>query len=120
MNKLLHHPLIKVCLILLLLIPLPMLAEDHLQKGSELLHGKKYSEAIAELQLALEDDPKNEEVFYQLGLAYSFSGHTPEAKSAYQQALQLKPDMWEAHFNLGMILSREKSHRGASSPDSSA
>jgi protein O-GlcNAc transferase len=108
MKNHLRSLIVKVGLSLFLLIPLPMLADDHLQKGSELLQGKKYAEAITELQLALKDDPKNEEVFYQLGLAYTLSEQIPEAKSAYQKALQLKPDMWESHFNLGMIFSRER------------
>ncbi len=79
-------------------------SQEHLQKGMELFQAKRFIESIEALKLALKEDPENEGILFQLGLAQFMTGQFEEAKVSYQEALRLKPDMWEGHFNLALLL----------------
>lgn len=60
-------------------------------RGQALLHLKRYSEAIADLEHALTIQPENAEVLYNCALAYAESGKVPEAilkLNTFQQSVE--------------------------------
>jgi tetratricopeptide (TPR) repeat protein len=79
----------------------PGAAGEHFQKGNELAEQGKFSEAIEEYQLALEEDADNVSVLVNLGVAYYNSGQLKDAVDQYQKALQIAPNDADIHSNLG-------------------
>ncbi len=65
----------------------------------ELLNGKP-EVAIHTLQAALRSDPQNTAGYYRLGVAFSQTGDWPQAEGAWQKAVQLNPDLSDAHLAL--------------------
>lgn len=51
--------------------------------------------------------------YNNLGNIYKETGHLIEAKTAYQQVLQIDPNLAIAHYNLGMTLRAMGDYRGA-------
>jgi Flp pilus assembly protein TadD len=67
--------------------------------------------AIAELRLALAKDAKNEDVRHDLaavltnmGVELAKRGEHRGAVGHYREAIELEPDEWRSHFNLGLAL----------------
>lgn len=61
-------------------------------------------EGIRLIQRAARKSPRDPAIFVNLGAAYRKAKRNIEAREAYDTALKLKPDLWEAHFNLGKSL----------------
>jgi tetratricopeptide (TPR) repeat protein len=59
--------------------------------------------AMKDLEAALEHDQSNPTIFFAVGTIYDQMGDVPKAMSAYQNALALKPDYFEANYNLGAL-----------------
>ncbi len=59
--------------------------------------------ALENLKLAAEQDPTNPTIFFAVGANYEQLGNTADAEVAYQTAIDLKPDYFDALFNLGAI-----------------
>ena len=57
-------------------------------------------EAVAQYQKALEIDPNDFGIRYNLGMALFRKGQVDEAIAQYQKALRLKPDFNPAKVNL--------------------
>jgi len=51
----------------------------------------------------IQDFPGNATYLAMLGDAYALNNQLPEAESAFQQAIELDPNMWEAHADLGAV-----------------
>jgi len=68
----------------------------------------QYKEAIEAYQKAIQINAKSDEPqklskpHNNLGLAYAASGQLSDAIVEFNQAVQLRPDYAEAHFNLGV------------------
>ena len=62
------------------------------------------SEVIRELAIANERAAKSAEGFYYQGLAEARAGNLESAVELYEQAVQIKPDVHEYWFNLGLTL----------------
>lgn len=77
---------------------------EHLTRGNTLLGQGKFREAVAEFELAAKYNRDDEDVYYNLALAYARTGDKQSAKQNYQKALEIFPDYVEAHNNLGNIL----------------
>src|SRR5690606_29445021 len=61
------------------------------------------------IQLALEKDPKNPELLFNLGILAAEAGDNETAKSYYNKAIELKPDYADVHNNMAvLILSQEE------------
>lgn len=75
-------------------------------RGSELLTQGKTEEALVILKEALQLNPDDEDVHYNLGLAYARLGKSEEAIGQYREALRIFPDYVEAHNNLGNLFAR--------------
>jgi tetratricopeptide (TPR) repeat protein len=66
----------------------------------------KFGELMTE---AIELDPNNPTLFYNLGVVNAGQGKTEEAKGYYKKAIELKPDYADAYMNLAaLILGEEK------------
>lgn len=59
--------------------------------------------AIANLQEAVKTDPNNPTIHYAVGASYDGMGNKAEAEKAYIKAIELKPDYFEANYNLGAL-----------------
>jgi tetratricopeptide (TPR) repeat protein len=78
--------------------------EAHNKLGAALLLAGKVPEAIPHLQTALQLQPQDPDIHYNLGVALA---SIPE----YQTALRLKNDFPEAHNNLGRELAKLPGHQ---------
>jgi tetratricopeptide (TPR) repeat protein len=76
--------------------------------GMKALDEGRY-EAAAQLFLqVVQSDPKNFSAHFNLALAYSFLGKDAEGIQEYQKTLELKPGLYEAQLNEGILLLRQK------------
>ena len=55
------------------------------------------------LSIAVEEDPNNHQLFYALGSSYANLNNFEEAEKAYQEAIIIKPDFYDALYNLGVM-----------------
>ena len=71
--------------------------------------------AISSYQRAINLDPNNPLYRMQLGSLYYLLEKYPDATQLFSQAVSLKPDLANAHFNLGWSLYQQKDYQGAAS-----
>jgi len=76
-------------------------------KANDLLKAGQVKEAIQAYKQAIALAPKDEDLHFNLGIAYAKSGDLTNAENEYIEALKLLPDYPEAHNNLGNVLMRE-------------
>ncbi|MGD1048550.1 MAG: tetratricopeptide repeat protein, partial [Candidatus Krumholzibacteriaceae bacterium] len=69
--------------------------------------------AIVSLLHAREEDPKNARVYAALGDAYAAQKIVPLALDNYKQAVDLDSTLVEAHFDLGVLLVRQRKYADA-------
>ena len=62
-----------------------------------------FERAKTNLQLAAEQDPKNEILWFSLGSVFDNLGNSEEAISAYLKAIEVKADYFDANYNLGAL-----------------
>lgn len=67
------------------------------------LQSGKSAEAEKLLAIAIEKDPTNHLLHYASGTIFEDLGKRDLAISAYKKSIEIKPDFWEAYFNLGAI-----------------
>ena len=73
-------------------------------RASALLAAGDPKGAVRLLEEALRLTPADEDLHYNLGIAYARSGDTTNAELHYREALRLLPDYPEVHNNLGNLL----------------
>lgn len=61
------------------------------------------SEALLYLNSLLGKDPANPILFYSRGTLYQKQENYTQAESDFQKAIELKPDYFDAHYNLGAL-----------------
>src|SRR5438067_4692807 len=83
------------------------------QAGVNALKAGHLSEAITDLQLALQADPDSPETCTYLGAAYSQAGDFLNASRAFGHAAELQPNSGRARFNLGKCLEMSGDHAAA-------
>lgn len=74
-----------------------------LLEGKQQLEAGKLQEAVVKLTLATRLMATNAQAWNYLGLARHQAGEVTGAEQAYQQALRLDRELFEAHFNLGCL-----------------
>jgi tetratricopeptide (TPR) repeat protein len=72
--------------------------------GIALRRQKKFNEAVENYLLALQMDPENENLYYNLGRAYYEAGDKEKAISAMNRALGIYPDFEEAKKFLAIVV----------------
>ncbi|MCB0381177.1 MAG: tetratricopeptide repeat protein [Flavobacteriales bacterium] len=61
----------------------------------------KHQEALTNLDLAITNNPKNEVLYFARGTVYENLKNEDKAVADYKKAIEIKPDYYDAHFNLG-------------------
>ena len=62
-----------------------------------------FERAKTNLQIAAEQDPTNEILWFSLGSVFDNLGNSEEAISAYLKAIEVKADYFDANYNLGAL-----------------
>lgn len=81
---------------------------DHTAEGLKALDENRHEAAVQAFAKAVEADPKDYSAHFYLGLAYSLLGKDAEGVEEYRKALALKPGLYEAELNAGILLLRQK------------
>ena len=92
--------------VLAILLTFALLAQDPAAAGLKALESEKYTEAADLLEKAIAADPQNLAAQFNLALARTFLNQDTAAIAAYRRTLALKPGLYEASLNLGMVLLR--------------
>ncbi|MFT4761464.1 MAG: tetratricopeptide (TPR) repeat protein [Paraglaciecola sp.] len=69
---------------------------------------KQYERALYSLERIRVMEPNNPEMYFMFGNVFEEMERIPEAKSAYQNAVEQNPDLVDAWIKLGQLLSTEK------------
>src|SRR5947208_9326298 len=91
---------------LLLLFWVP--STDFNAEGLKALEAQKYEAAAEYFSKAIAADPTDYSSHFHLALADSFLNKDSEAISEYRKVLEMKPGLYEAELNLGILLLRQK------------
>jgi len=81
---------------------------DFSSAGMKALEEARYDAAVEAFTKALEADPKDYTAHFNLALAYSFLRKDAEGIAEYRKTLELKPGLYEAQINGGILLMRQK------------
>jgi tetratricopeptide (TPR) repeat protein len=90
--------------------------EAHTRVGRAQLLLRKFPEAVAHLQAAVQANPKYDRAWYELGYFYFGLDRLSEAQQAFENVVRLNPDDYQAEGTLGAIflkrgdLGRAESH----------
>jgi tetratricopeptide (TPR) repeat protein len=79
---------------------------DWQAEGLKALDAKNYPAAITAFEKAVAADSKDISARFHLALAFSLAERDEQAIEAYRATLELKPDLYEANLNLGILLLR--------------
>jgi Tfp pilus assembly protein PilF len=88
-------------------------AEALLLAGVDSLQRQSYTEALTSLLEANHFDPKNPNVWTDLGVAYAGKKDNAKAEESWRKALQIDPHHADARLNLGMLYMNTKHYREA-------
>ena len=91
-----------------LLVLLLAFQNNYYDQGLKALDEKQYQAAVDSLLKAVDAEPQDYAVRFNLALAYSLLGKDAEAIAQYKKTLELKPDLYQADLNLGISLLRAK------------
>ncbi|HYW42837.1 MAG TPA: tetratricopeptide repeat protein [Bryobacteraceae bacterium] len=76
--------------------------------GMKALEEGRYEAAVQAFVKAIEADPKDYTAHFNLALAYGFLHKDAEGIAEYRKTLDLKPGLYEAQLNGGILLMRRK------------
>jgi protein O-GlcNAc transferase len=77
---------------------------QHRARAIALMRLGRNEEAMTELQLALEENPNDEQSHFKIGLIQHHQKHSDLAADSFRKAIEIKPDFAGAHSMLGMVL----------------
>lgn len=78
-----------------------MLAQEH-------EYNHNFSGAIAELDLALAENPGNRRAMFRLAVEYFYSGDLQSAEKMFKQVIEADPLSVDAYYNLGLIYNSQE------------
>jgi Flp pilus assembly protein TadD len=81
---------------------------DYNAQGRKALDAGNYGAAVTEFQAAVAADPGDYGAHFNLALAYSLLHRDEEGIAEYRKTLELKPHLYEAELNAGILLLRRK------------
>ena len=90
-------------------------AADPNADGLKALDSARYGDAAAAFEKATAADPADFSAHFNLALAYGFLNRDSEAVAEYRKTLGLKPNLYEAELNCGILLLRQKNPADAAS-----
>jgi tetratricopeptide (TPR) repeat protein len=85
-----------------------MLAKIYFKQGVTALSAKQYETALGLFNKALERNPKDSYIFYNMAEAMLFLKKYADAEKALNQAIVLNPQSAEAHQRLGLVFEKQK------------
>lgn len=88
-------------------------AEARLLMATAKLSAMDNTGAIADLEKAVQLNPRLPEVWSYLGRAQMDSGNGPAARIAFQKELQRYPNDFESNLNLAVLMKQEQDYAGA-------
>jgi tetratricopeptide (TPR) repeat protein len=83
-------------------------ASDPASDGQKALQDGKFEAAVQAFTAAIAADPKDYFSHFNLALAYTYLRRDAEGVAEYRKTLELKPGLFEAELNAGMLLMRDK------------
>jgi tetratricopeptide (TPR) repeat protein len=81
---------------------------DYTSEGMKALDEGKYEAAAQAFTKAIEADGKDYFAHFNLAMAYTLLNRDPEAVVEYRKTLEIKPGLYEAQLNGGIVLLRQK------------
>src|SRR5580693_5741836 len=81
---------------------------DYTAEGLKALEAGKYDQAADLFGKAVAADPKDYAAHFHLALAYTMLKRDAEGLTEYKKVLELKPGLYEAELNAGILLIRDK------------
>jgi tetratricopeptide (TPR) repeat protein len=99
----------------LLTLVLLLQTADPAAEGLKALEERKYEQAEELFAKATQADAQDYSAWFHLALAQSMLGKDADAAAAYRKVLELKPGLYEAELNLGIVLLRQKDAGAATS-----
>jgi len=81
---------------------------DYSAEGMKALDEAKYEAAVQAFQKAIQADPRDYTAHFNLALAYGFLHKDDEGIAEYRKTLELKPGLYEAQLNAGILLMRRR------------
>lgn len=88
-------------------------AADPNGAGMKALDNGNYEAAATEFQKAIAADPSDYSAHFNLALAYSMLHRDDDGIAEYRKTLELKPHLFEAELNQGILLLKRKDAAGA-------
>ncbi len=73
----------------------------------------RYTEAVEQLQQALEIDPVNAAAYQELGNLYQAVGKRQEAEATFKKAIEIRPNYWAGYNDLGAFYYRSSRYDDA-------
>lgn len=93
---------------------LPERVLQHITRGGELSRLMRYDEAVEEYRAAIKEAGKPVFTAYlNIGTAFFSKDDYPNAIEAYRQALAVRPNSWQGHYNLAEALYANGDYSGA-------
>jgi len=83
-------------------------APDYTAEGIQALDAAKYDQAAELFGKAVAADPKDYAAHFHLALSYTMLKRDAESLGEYKKVLELKPGLYEAELNAGILLIRDK------------
>src|ERR1700690_3309570 len=87
---------------------------DYMAEGMKALDAAKYEQAAELFGKAAAADPKDYAAHFHLALSDTMLKRDAEGVAEYKKTLELKPGLYEAELNLGILLIRDKEPAEAS------
>ncbi len=81
----------------------PVQVDKHLKQGMIKASQEEYELAASEFEQVVRLDQKHCAGWTNLGVAYQQLHNYPKALDAYNQALSIQPNYWQAQYNLGTL-----------------
>ena len=83
-------------------------APDYIAEGTKALEAAKYDQAAELFGKAVAADPKDYAAHFHLALADTMLKRDADSLAEYKKVLELKPGLYEAELNAGILLIRDK------------
>src|SRR5580700_2347408 len=81
---------------------------DYAAEGTKALDAGKYDQAAELFGKAVAADPKDYAAHFHLALSYTMLKRDADSLAEYKKVLELKPGLYEAELNAGILLIRDK------------